>query len=297
MEKGLKLVSVLWVTVATGLCQFKVAAPQNGSKFSLDTGTPPSVQVPIEAMVGNQDAPATWNFQFGYKTRGSFSFTGPSRLANSVFNLKTRFTVYSEGGQVNGTASSTQNKGQSKTTFYIDGQNPPAGVIANRLISAYAAIMPSGGTQRLMIGLAQKESTFQQFASFKHPTYQLAGTWPNDNASAPGGAGGHVGLLQVSTAMDTAFDWTANISASASLLSVKLASARSVMNSYRSRYPRLPVLSGAQLEDDAVIYYGPYGSIGAYWVPNGAGNAWVKNSGNPNGVAYVDAVKNGVNSH
>lgn len=185
---------------------------------------------------------------------------------------------------------------KASTRFHIDGTNPPDGVLTAKMISSYQSANPKG-TGRLLIGLADKESTFQQFASFTHPTYKVSGQWPKDNSAAPNGGGGYVGLLQVETTMQTAFDWSANIDKSASLMATKVTEATNSMNNSRKANPKLPLLNSAQLEQNAIMKYGPYGSGGYYWVSNKAGTAWIVTTTNASGVSYVNDVLSRINKH
>lgn len=70
------------------------------------------------------------------------------------------------------------------------------------------------------------------------------------------------------------------------------------MNNERSGHPLLPLLTATQLEDNAVIKYGPYAGAGYYWVPNSTGTAWIVNDArNPDGVGYVKDVRARAGQH
>jgi hypothetical protein len=128
--------------------------------------------------------------------------------------------------------------------------------------------------------------------------YGIHGCFPTQSGQD---GGSHIGLIQISTTMTDAYDWAQNIQDGIDLFDTKMSEAGQHEANLRHTYPNLGVLSTVQKEKDALFRYGPFAgtgsSLGWYWVPNSAKNAWIKNTGNPNGTGYVDDVLGKVGTH
>lgn len=268
----------------------KITSPTAKQVFVLSNGSLPSTTVLIAATTSPANYPTGWQFSATYRTRGTVSFPQVNLGGISLAAGKQGgFSVFEAGGSIAIAVSVSNPTGASSTSAYIVGANPSESTITSTLVSLYqsSSRFPRSGTPRLLTGLAAKESSYSQFATFKHPTYGITAAWPNDNAAAPGGGGGYIGLMQVPSSMSTAFSWMQNIKTGVSIFSDKLGTATSLMNSAMKAHSKLPALRDTQIEDNALVYYGPYGGSGGYWVPNSSGTAWVQTSSNSGGVSYV----------
>jgi hypothetical protein len=97
--------------------------------------------------------------------------------------------------------------------------------------------------------------------------------------------------MQVPNAMNVAFDWTQNAAASATVFQQKVSKSQSVVSGYQASCKGLPGLTGTQLENDALVYYGSYAGSGPYYVPNTNCTGWITNPNNSNGVSYANSVR------
>jgi hypothetical protein len=210
---------------------------------------------------------------------------------------------------------------------------------------------PPGGTPALMAQVAVKESNYVQFLEPPQPPknvdlYNLyassnnaiAAKWPLEGKLNSGlsDGGSHIGLTQVMTDPNqtpdpNAWNWITNASDGVNLFSGtppteyqdtenKIQHAADLENEMIQEYIpgappsfQLPQLSATQLENMALVLYGPsahlrdltlqyyvpvcssglfyYIQLTNYWVCVGGTWSWSKNStGNPQGVAYADAV-------
>lgn len=267
-----------------------ITSPTANQVIALSNSSSPVATVPLAATTSPSGA-SYWAFSVKYQTRGTFAIPAVG-LGNITLAAGTTGSLAVSGsGGLLFMAANTLTSPVVTRTAYIGGTNPSASVITSTLVSQYQSSSQFSGTTRLLTGLADKESSYLHFRSFKHPTYGITAFWPNDNATAPNGAGGFVGLMQVPTTMSTAFHWVNNIKKGVSVFNDKLVAARSSMNTAMSTRPLLPAMSGTKLEDNALVRYGPWAGYGGTWkgrwVPNSSGTAWVETTTNPGGVAYV----------
>jgi hypothetical protein len=239
---------------------------------------------------------------------------------------------------------------QDCTAAYIEGPagGIPNAAITNQLVSSSqsypsSSSYPSGGTPNLMAQVAVYESSYAQFLQppqppgnvdlwnlNKHTGGAIAGKWPLESKLNSGisDGGTHIGLMQVVT--DTAqssdpnaWNWVTNAADGVNLFSGtppseyndannKIQHATTYENQIVAKgyTPRLPQLSAAQLENMALVLYGPYASTALamqYYMPvcpgrivntytrKGANWTWgVNSSGNPNGVNYAATVRSKV---
>ncbi len=130
--------------------------------------------------------------------------------------------------------------------------------------------IPQFADPQLASCIPAAESQFKQFVRFIHPFYEQSAWWPNDNATAPGGGGGYIGLMQVKTSMLTAFNWNSNVEHGTLTLSDKIRVAFKYVGKRLLENPRLPRPDVEQIEDISLGYYSGLGSTAGhqYWVPN-----------------------------
>jgi hypothetical protein len=98
--------------------------------------------------------------------------------------------------------------------------------------------------------------------------------------------------MQVPTAMDVAFDWIQNTQSGASVFQGKLSQAQGVVSAQRASCPGLSPLTGAQVENDALSYYGGYGA--PYYIPSSNCQSWIVNPNNSSGVSYANSVRSAI---
>jgi hypothetical protein len=156
-----------------------------------------------------------------------------------------------------------------------------------------------------MTGIASVESSIEQFKS--EALYGQTLYWPLESYDG----GTHIGLMQMPTSMDYAFNWQDNASNAVALFYQKESVATTVASNEISSYSGLPALTGAQLENMALTLYGPYAGgtnpAKQYYVPGCVGGTasgttctggtwqWVVNTaGNANGVAYANSCRSKV---
>lgn len=168
-------------------------------------------------------------------------------------------------------------------------------------------------TPGLLSGIAQQESSYQQFGKDKKAPLTVVVNqdcpgisdqrWPKES---PDG-GSHIGLMQVPATHEDAWDWLQNTQQGWHIFAEgkdsKLAAARRNTARIRRHHPGLRPLDETELENMAVLLYGPAAPVGSlrvklrrqyYTVENDSAGKpiWVKNTANnPDGVAYVDDVR------
>jgi hypothetical protein len=162
-------------------------------------------------------------------------------------------------------------------------------VITARLDKLY-----HGTTPNLLTGIASVESTYTQFSN--RTLYGVTAQWPTESFDG----GSHIGLMQVQTTKDHAWDWHSNTRDGASLFADKIRTAKRLERRIRKQHPGLPQLTGVQIENMALVLYGPYASADLakqYYAVQVLNNApqWVVNTaGNADGVGYADRVRESV---
>src|SRR5579875_974863 len=198
---------------------------------------------------------------------------------------------------------------------------------------------PSGGTPSLLAQAAVYESGYAQFLEppqppknfdlynlFAKSSGEIAAKWPLESRLSDGlsDGGSHIGLLQVMTDANqstdpNAWNWVTNATDGVNLFSGDPPAEYQDNNNkidYATTYeneiiqegytPQLPNLSSTQLENMALLLYGPGASVDLtkqYYAPScsgkivkqftckGANWVWKENTNNPTGTTYVDTVR------
>ncbi len=291
----------IFTASSTGnVCGLSISSPTSGQVFSMGGGNYNQATVSLEATSACTGT-ANWTLNFTYTSRLPATFTG-STTTSTTINQSTNYTTpVGEGGQVTAQAQATL-AGQSFTksiTFYVLGAAIPYSTITSRLYSLYT----TGATPHLLTGIAEVESSYHQFVQ----AYMMGATgdWPNgDNAASLLDA--YVGLMMVPNGMTQGFDWITDTSATdqrggAYIFNQKLSTASTCMGVEQQSYPSLPLLSGSQLEENALVFYSGNSGTGTcsqvsphlYWVPASDGTSWVENSSSPE-YTYVNNVENSI---
>ncbi len=152
-----------------------------------------------------------------------------------------------------------------------------------------------------------KESTYMQFS--QRTLYGVTDLWPRESYDG----GSHIGLMQVATTMDRAWNWEKNTEFGVNFyqgtntqLGQKMGFAllweKKIKNEAKTNYKcQLRNLIGVERENMALVLYGPDASsatTGQYYYYQATTNKgkttcdWVINTqGNPTGVAYADDVR------
>lgn len=264
-------------------CGLTVESPSGSQAFPLSSGYN-SATLPLSVSSNCIGTQATWVFDFSYTSSSGTTYQAGEATTTTTLGQSTNWqSPAGVGGQgnVTVTASVTGATAPPTTTLqcYIDGTTIPNSAITSQLVGLY-----SGATPALLTGIAWRESSYQQFVS--RSAYSVSGLWPNESSG-----GGYVGLMQVPNAMNVAFDWTQNAAAGATVFQQKVSKSQSVVSGYQASCKGLPGLTGTQLENDALVYYGSYAGSGPYYVPNTNCTGWITNPNNSNGVSYANSVR------
>jgi hypothetical protein len=190
----------------------------------------------------------------------------------------------------------------------------------------YRTYAPDTSNPILLGQIAVQESDYQQFVESggppglpQWPPYGIDAFWPNESyqevnesGTITSKAGAHIGLMQVPLSMDNAWNWLDNTQAGATgpygfqpklVLAAKHAAAIQTAHNGGAPNLHLPNLSSVQLENMALLLYGPFAPsknilARQYYIPQCTGTVsgktcssgwqWEPNTaGNPNGVDYV----------
>lgn len=255
--------------------------------------------------------------------RGHGQTLTTERFSASGTNAVKR-TYTAKGGKLTVDASFTEDARTAvarPVTAFIVGSAIPDSDITSRLYSLYG-----GATPGLLTGIAMRESSYAQFKDVSK--YGQTVRWPNESDDG----GSHIGLMQVVTTYERAWDWHANTEYAARLFTrEKLPAARRNENAIRrgeqrnnvAGRPGLRELTDTEREMMALVLYGPFAPGGPnvpvanraeqlakqYYVPVCQGGVvtqqrndlvcegglweWIPNvAGNPAGVDYADDVWN-----
>jgi hypothetical protein len=261
-----------------------ISVPDTNSKFAIDNLSFELFKLIIEQPTKDQIFGLTLNnyreTEVSYKTniveRGVEFTTGleyatsggkgqpsqnplPERFSGSATEpVKRAYTA--KGGKLTVNASFSEGGITAiakPVTAYIVGNSIPDADITARLVSLYAR----GATPNLLTGIASRESNYRQFRDLA--LYGVSAKWPNESYDG----GTHMGLMQVVTTYEHAWDWHANTEYAAKLFTrEKLPAARRNENAIRRGeqrtsvpgHPGLRELTDTEHEMMALVLYGPF---------------------------------------
>lgn len=284
-------------TRTSGGAALTITQPADGTVFSYNGGYLSTDPITFQADPGanNAGVVVSWTLALEYVTSGDYGAYTSSQTFTTTGNATHNLPFSGTGGKVTVNASAMIN-GQTvnaqPVTLYVVGTSIPDATITPRLLSLY-----SGPTPRILVGIADRESTYRQFSNSS--LYDQDGLWPTESGED---GGSHIGLMQMATVgANRIWSWMQNTADGASWLSVtKMGIARSLVSQIRKAHPSLPDLSALQYEQYAVDLYGNHpGKLWSqqYWVPvqsnpSDPKSAWVwqKGTANPLGIAYADDV-------
>lgn len=267
-----------------------VTSPTDNQLFQLVNGNynaTGSINFSAGTSTGN---PVSWTANLHYQSSGGHPnpATDPTPLTFSGTSYN--YAGYqSIGGQVQVTAQTAASDGstvQDCVTFYVEGVQSTSPLDpTNQLLTLYS----TGATPRLMTGLAEVESGYNQFLypGQGNPVQPnlfngIQGLWPRESWDG----GSHIGLLMVPTTDALAWDWLQNTSHGVNstadgFAGQKLPTATNIMNwlitgksaTKQNQLPgdvpahvNLAALSNpsSQLENMALVDYGP-SAASLYW--------------------------------
>jgi hypothetical protein len=141
-----------------------------------------------------------------------------------------------------------------------------------------------------MTGISCWESEGYWQFSHRNILYDDVGNnlWPFESNDG----GSHIGLMQVPTTMNTAWDWKTNTYDGVVnwFINQKLPFSHSYVDRVRVAHPGLRDLTPVEHENNALILYGEHASATQhYYEPNSDFTDWIINTaGNPDGVIIAD---------
>jgi hypothetical protein len=243
----------------------------------------------------------SWNVSAQYATSKNKGSSAKTQTFVSSNNTPISQQFQSMGGQITAVATCTLPNNRDDITIKFSGSAVSQSAAIDRLASLYGSGYP---TPRLMTGISYVESRLRQFAP--RTLYGVSALWPLESYDG----GSHIGLMQVGTTMDDAFNWLTNTSDGVALFLQKVSAAKRISARIQSTHQGLPALTGVQLENMGLLLYGPYAKSSLdmqYYVPSCVGGTvsgnvchggsweWIVNTaGNPNGVDYADHDRNSV---
>jgi hypothetical protein len=233
-------------------------------------------------------AATNWTANLEYDTSGNKVPTTQQDTFQTQLNASATRTYEARGGRVTLLASTTVNGSVADAPpaqFFVVGEAIPDSEITARLVGLY-----SGATSHLMTGIAYKESTYRQFGVAT--LYGTQARWPLEGLSD---GGSHIGLMMVEVTFQRAWDWLVNTADGVAVFQDKLATAGRLETNIRNANPGLRALTATELEDMALVLYGPYAMAGhtnQYYLASGSPVDWIVNTANnPNGVTYANYVR------
>jgi hypothetical protein len=244
--------------------------------------------------------PVFWTVNLTYMTSGGRCVGCTNSQVFETESGSNGTEVYvSMGGQLVTTAAANTSDMMNMTSYIVGAEIP-----TETEVSLLDSIYP-GPTSNLLSGIAYVESSIAQFEESSN--YGISAYWPKESNDG----GSHIGLLQLPVAMDVAWDYTINVQKGEQLFAgEKVGFATRLMNKDIATHTGLPVLNGVQLENMALLLYGPKASTKLamqYYVPfcqggtvigntcSGGSWVWIVNTaGNPKGVAYANLCRNHV---
>ena len=301
-----------------------IEQPTNNQTFDLNLNRYRETEVAYKTNILERGVEFTTIFQYSTSgNKGLIELPRPERFnGNATDPVKRTYTA--KGGKLTVDASFSEGgitSNAKPVTCYIVGSMIPDSEITARLYSLYRGVSPD-----LLTGIAMKESSYKQFTVI--PKYDITARWPIESAQD---GGSHIGLMQVETTYERAWDWLKNTDDGATLfIREKLPAAtrneRRIRNGSSSSgvfgHPGLRKLTEEELENMAVLNYGQFTPGTAdvpaatlaeklakqYYIPvckNGTvvqqrndlicqSGTWewtINSDGNPLGVDYVDKVR------
>jgi hypothetical protein len=289
-------------SLSISIAGLTISSPESGAMFPVG-GAGNNFAGPITFDATTSDAlPVAWTMNLSYRTTaGKCSSCGSTESLQTASGASGTESYTSMGGQLVATAVDTGNAQYfSNVTVFITGVAIPTATELALLDSIYP-----GATPNLLSGISKVESSIQQFS--QESNMGVTASWPTESKSD---GGSHIGLMQMPVAMDVAWDFTINANDAEQLFEKKLASATRIANNATKAYLGLPSLGPRQVENMALVLYGPYPKVGIanqYYAPFCQGGTpsgttctggvwvWVVNTaGNPKGVAYANKCRSSI---
>jgi hypothetical protein len=265
-----------------------ITSPQQDATYPV-VGPAYNVAGPIAFNATASDGSSlSWTLDLTYTTSG-----GQCAGCTNSQNLQTASgvdatkTYTSMGGQLIASAADDRNDTASGTA-YVVGAPIPSARITSRLTNLYKPTFV-GYTPQLLCQIAMQESLYRQFRT--QTLYGISAKWPTENfptKTVPSGS--YIGLMQVPVTMATAYDWYKNSGQGNSVFEQKIGAVLKYQSVEIASVPGLPTMSGQQIEDSALAFYGGFVDRTSkakkkpplhYWIPGTVNGqpAWVLNPG------------------
>jgi hypothetical protein len=289
-----------------------IAQPDEGQEYILsENNYRTTTSIPFRAdTIPGVTNPINWSLRLEYRTTGgqfvyygdpeTFS-TQPFEQVNRVYEALGGLLTINASALINGT---TIRATPVKIAITGVSQIPEEQVLFPRLLYLYAG----KPTPSLMIGLAFVESSYLQFS--RMTKYEYSSYWPRESYDG----GSHIGLMQVETQMDRAWDWLENTRYgewwfTGEKASIALDREQAIRSEAQRFYKyRLPQLGPVEHENMTLVCYGEHASsvvnrqyyyYEAIPLPKGKYECrWIVNyTRNPGGVDYVRRVREKADQH
>jgi hypothetical protein len=249
----------------TSSTSLSIVVPAQGENDLLDQ-TDYTATSDIDFQAQAPSAPSgtqiNWDVDLEYVTSGGiavtpneYTFVTTSDGATNTYPL----SFQSEGGQLTSNATATISGtlvNAPQVQSFITGTAIPNSEITSELTSLYQPGF-TGYTPQLLCQIALQESAYRQFKT--ETLFGVSARWPIENfPTLTVVAGEYIGLMQVPTQMNTAFDWTQNAEAGDAVFQDKINEVLTYQDSQREKYPLLPRMTGRQIEDSALALYGGF---------------------------------------
>lgn len=278
------------LSYTVGSSALTIASPAKGNTFALTQNTRTrSPDISFAAGGSAASGQVHWTVTMEYDTDRARGLADLVSTINTNGTAARKMYYQSRGGRVRVTASAANDvQACPLEYFYVVGDAIPDNEITARLLALYV----HGATPRLLTGIADKESTYRQFAS--RSKYDKQALWPVESYDG----GSHIGLMQMPSTVPHAWDWLVNTQDAATLFREKLRIAASLERRTIQAHRGLRRLTAVESENMALVLYGPHAAAGldnqyyrAVQRADGSHDWVVNTANNPGGVSYANDIR------
>lgn len=269
--------------------ELTIQSPGKGSTFGLTENTHTrSPDISFTAGGSGATGPVSWTISMEYDTDRARGLPGLVSSIDTNGTATKKLYYQSRGGRARITASTKDDTACPLEYFYVVGGSIPEREITDRLVLLYR----QGETPRLLTGIADKESTYRQFSV--RSKYDKQALWPVESYDG----GSHIGLMQMPSTVQRAWDWQINTQDAADLFREKLRIAAALERRIIQAHRGLRRLTSVERENMALTLYGPAAAAGlnnqyyrAIQLPDGTYDWTINTANNPAGVQYANDVR------
>ena len=257
---GNSLVTVIATGFLPMTASISISSPLANATYPL---SPPDYDVaaPIAfAATTTDDSRVSWDVNLSYTPSGGKCnpvCTTDTKKFTSQSGGDVAETYSGMGGKLAATATDDHND-TAQVTVYVVGAEIPDDQITSQLTKLYKPKF-GGFTPQLLCQIAEQETggLYDQFKT--RMLYGVSADWPLENfAYEKITSGIFIGLMQVPTTMATAFDWLQNTEAGNTVFEQKIAAVLRYEKKELASLHGLPNMSGPQIEDSALSFYGGF---------------------------------------